>query len=98
MIVQVRRLGRSLSSLDCRIPFLRIYGRHHHGNVRYLCVRNLVDFDKSGKLDSGKFSAAMFLIQKKLAGIPLPSSLPPGLISMQKNMSTMSFMSTGRFE
>ncbi|KAJ9053543.1 actin organization and endocytosis protein [Entomophthora muscae] len=43
-------------------------------------IWTLVDPSQSGSLDIGQFSAAMHLIFGRLAGKPIPSQLPPGLI------------------
>ncbi|RIA99484.1 hypothetical protein C1645_869878 [Glomus cerebriforme] len=43
-------------------------------------IWDLADINKSGRLSRDEFAVAMYLITKKLAGVPLPTSLPNGLI------------------
>ncbi|CAH8679932.1 unnamed protein product [Schistosoma rodhaini] len=51
----------------------------------------LADMDMDGKMDKKEFSIAMFLIKKTLEGLPLPSTLPPGL----KNDPQPAFITSG---
>ncbi|CAJ0763902.1 2162_t:CDS:10 [Entrophospora sp. SA101] len=43
-------------------------------------IWDLSDIDKTGHLNHEKFAVAMYLIQKKLKGFPLPTILPTSLI------------------
>ncbi|GES99492.1 EF hand domain-containing protein [Rhizophagus clarus] len=43
-------------------------------------IWDLADINKSGKLSRDEFAVAMYLITKKLTGVPLPKSLPNSLI------------------
>ena len=44
------------------------------------CYRDLADIRKEGKLTKDEFAVAMFLINNKLAGKELPSSLSQSMI------------------
>jgi hypothetical protein len=42
-------------------------------------IWSLSDLNRDGRMDKKEFSIAMFLIQKRLQGVPIPSVLPDSL-------------------
>lgn len=47
-------------------------------------IWELADVDKDGKMDAGEFAVAMWLVNDKLSGKPLPDTLPEDLIPPSK--------------
>ena len=50
-------------------------------------IWELADIDKDGKMDAGEFAVAMWLVNEKMAGKPLPDVLPDDLIPPSKRDS-----------
>lgn len=47
-------------------------------------IWELADIDADGKMDAGEFAVAMWLANEKMAGKPLPDTLPEDLIPPSK--------------
>lgn len=47
-------------------------------------IWDLADIDHDGKMDAGEFAVAMWLVNEKMAGKPLPDVLPEDLIPPSK--------------
>lgn len=47
-------------------------------------IWELADIDKDGKMDAGEFAVAMWLVNEKMAGKPLPDTLPDDLVPPSK--------------
>ncbi|KAJ3983914.1 hypothetical protein F5890DRAFT_1595665 [Lentinula detonsa] len=60
-------------------------------------VWDLADLNNDGRLTRDGFAVAMFLIQKKLAGGEIPSSLPPSLVPPSMRQQAGSALTTSPF-